>query len=227
MIAVEDTGRGMDAERLREITRNLFNSSKAADPKTIGEKAIGILAFQQLGGRCDIVTRPVGSAETLALRLVRGSPRAGLEPNERRRARNVPGTTVYVSDLDPDVLRVLTLRKVVDYLRRRRGHALAPATTDSRLRTNGQKGELKTWRSWSSRVTSRPNSSFSFANRIANRDRIRIVSSSTSPSCRSVAGHREGVGHHDPAEHLDRRVKSGFGGGMGRTFSVRLNPRLR
>ncbi len=78
MIAVEDTGRGMDAERLREITRNLFNSSKAADPKTIGEKAIGILAFQQLGGRCDIVTRPVGSAETLALRLVRGSPRAGL-----------------------------------------------------------------------------------------------------------------------------------------------------
>ena len=125
VLAVEDTGRGMDGERLRQIARNLFNSSKASDPKTIGEKAIGILAFQQLGGRCDIVTRPAGSPETLALRLERGSPRAELEPNERRRAREVPGTTVYISDLDPDVLRVLTLRKVVDYLRRRRGHALA------------------------------------------------------------------------------------------------------
>ncbi len=125
VIAVEDTGRGMDAERLRQIAGNLFNSSKASDPRTIGEKAIGILAFQQLGGRCDIVTRPAGSPETLALRLERGSARAELEANERRRARDVPGTTVYISDLDPDVLRVLTLRKVVDYLRRRRGHALA------------------------------------------------------------------------------------------------------
>ncbi len=125
VIAVEDAGRGMDAERLREIARNLFNSSKASDPRTIGEKAIGILAFQQLGGRCDIVTRPLGAATTLCLRLERGSPRAELEPNERRRARDLPGTTVYLSDLDPDVLRVLTLRKVVDYLRRRRGHALA------------------------------------------------------------------------------------------------------
>lgn len=59
------------------------------------------------------------------LRLERGSPRAELEPNERRRARDVAGTTVYISDLDPDVLRVLTLRKVVDYMRRRRGLALA------------------------------------------------------------------------------------------------------
>jgi hypothetical protein len=87
VIAVEDVGRGMDAERLREIARNLFNSSKAPDSRTIGEKAIGILAFQQLGGRCDIVTRPAASRETLALRLERGSARAELEPNERRRAR--------------------------------------------------------------------------------------------------------------------------------------------
>jgi hypothetical protein len=125
VIAVEDGGRGMDADRLREIARNLFHSSKASDPRTIGEKAIGILAFQQIGGRCDIVTRPAGSPQTYSLRLERGSPRAVLDPNERRRARDLPGTTVYISDLDPDVLRVLTLRKVADYLRRRRGHALA------------------------------------------------------------------------------------------------------
>ena len=125
IIAIDDLGRGMDADRLREIARNLFESSKVGDDRTLGEKAIGILAFQQLGGRCDIVSRPEGSATTFALRLERGKAVAALEMNERRRARQVPGTTVYLSDLDPDVLRVLTQRKVIDYLRRRRGAALA------------------------------------------------------------------------------------------------------
>src|SRR5947207_9971123 len=50
LIGVEDYGRGMDEERLRQVARNLFNSAKAADPRTAGEKAIGILAFQPLGG---------------------------------------------------------------------------------------------------------------------------------------------------------------------------------
>lgn len=57
LIAVEDAGRGMDADRLREVAANLFNSTKANDLKTVGEKAIGLLAFQQLGGRCEVVTR--------------------------------------------------------------------------------------------------------------------------------------------------------------------------
>jgi len=125
VIAVDDAGRGMDADRLREITRNLFQSAKAGDNRTIGEKAIGLLAFQQIGGRCDIITRPHGSAQTLALRLERGKPIAELDLNERRRARPEAGTTAYIGDLDPDALRVLTVRRVVDYLRRRRGAALA------------------------------------------------------------------------------------------------------
>ncbi|MDP9184268.1 MAG: ATP-binding protein, partial [Actinomycetota bacterium] len=143
IIAVEDDGRGMDADRLREIARNLFNSSKASDPRTIGEKAIGILAFQQLGGRCDIVTRPAGSSPSFTLRLERGSSRAELDTNERRRARDLPGTTVYISDLDPDVLRVLTLHKVVDYLRRRRGHALARGDYQIEV-VEGRRSELVT-----------------------------------------------------------------------------------
>src|SRR6266545_6239361 len=56
VIAVEDWGRGMDADRLREL----------------GEKAIGILAFQQLGARCDIVMRLDASEQTLALPCERG-----------------------------------------------------------------------------------------------------------------------------------------------------------
>src|SRR5437867_2790907 len=85
VIAVDDIGRGMDAERLRQIARSLFESSKAADARTLGEKAIGILAFQQLGGRCEIVTRPGGEERTLCLRLERGKATAQLELNERRR----------------------------------------------------------------------------------------------------------------------------------------------
>ena len=125
VIAIEDDGRGMDVERLRDVARHLFSSEKAGDDRTLGEKAIGILAFQQLGARCDIVTRAEGAETTASLRLERGKATASLDANERRRARQVPGTTVYVSDLDPDVLRVLTQRKVVEYLRRRRGPALA------------------------------------------------------------------------------------------------------
>jgi hypothetical protein len=125
VVAVEDDGRGMTVDRLRAIARNLFESSKAGDDRTLGEKAIGILAFQQLGARCDIVSRPEGSSTTHALRLERGRATAILVADEHRRARFTPGTTAYVSDLDPDVARVLTLRRVADYLRQRRGPALA------------------------------------------------------------------------------------------------------
>jgi hypothetical protein len=125
MIAIDDSGRGMDAARLRGVAHGLFDSVKAGDPRTLGEKAIGLLAFQQLGGRCDIVTCPHGSRTTLALRLERGKSTAALVSNERRRARTRAGTTTYIYDLDPDVARVLTQHRVVNYLRRRRAVALA------------------------------------------------------------------------------------------------------
>ena len=124
VIAVDDGGRGMGPDRLRQVARNLFESSKVGDDRTLGEKAIGLLAFQQLGGRCDIVSRAHDSDQTWTLRLERGRADAALI-RERRRARQGSGTTVYVSDLDPEVLRMLTQRRVVDYLRRRRGAALA------------------------------------------------------------------------------------------------------
>ena len=124
VIAVDDFGRGMSGDRLREVARNLFESTKAGDDRTLGEKAIGMLAFQQLGGRLEIVSLAEGSTETWCLRLTRGSASAELE-RERRRPRTSVGTTVYISDVDPDVLRVLTQRKVVDYLRIRRSAALA------------------------------------------------------------------------------------------------------
>jgi hypothetical protein len=140
VIAVDDVGRGMSPDRLRAVARNLFESSKVGDTRTLGEKAIGILAFQQLGGRCELVSRVEESPETWVLRLERGKATAVLE-RERRRARQVPGTTVYLADLDPDVLRVLTQRKVVDYLRSRRGSALARADYELEV-SEGRSSEL-------------------------------------------------------------------------------------
>ena len=147
VIAVDDGGRGMSPERLRQVARSLFESSKEGDVRTLGEKAIGILAFQQLGGRCDLVSRAEDSDETHVLRLERGKATASLE-RERRRARQSPGTTVYLAELDPDVLRVLTQRKVVDYLRTRRGAGGARprshvATTASRSWRAGRVSSLR------------------------------------------------------------------------------------
>lgn len=141
-IAVDDAGRGMSSDRLRGVARNLFESTKAGDDRTLGEKAIGLLAFQQLGARCDIVSRAAGSDETWTLRLRRGDASAELL-RERRRARDGPGTTVFISELDAEVGRVLTQRKVVDYLRRRRGAAIAAGTYQLEV-VEGRTGELVT-----------------------------------------------------------------------------------
>jgi hypothetical protein len=141
-IAVDDTGRGMDQDRLRTVARNLFESSKAGDDRTLGEKAIGLLAFQQLGACCEIVSRSVDSDETWTLRLRRGETSADLV-REKRRARATSGTTVFISELDAEAARVLTQRKVVEYMRRRRGAAIAAGAYELEV-VEGRTGELVT-----------------------------------------------------------------------------------
>ena len=141
-IAIDDSGRGMSPDRLRDVARNLFRSVKAGNDRTLGEKAIGLLAFQQLGGRMDIVSRAEGSSETWCLGLERGSASARLEM-EKRRARTEAGTTVYLRDVDREVLRMLTQRKVVDYLRRRRADALDRGLYEIEV-TEGKTSELVT-----------------------------------------------------------------------------------
>lgn len=142
VIAVDDTGRGMGPDRLRDVARSLFESSKSGDARTLGEKAIGLLAFQQLGACCDVVSRAADGDETWTLRLRRGEASAELL-RERRRARSSPGTTVFISELDAEAVRVLTRRKVVDYLRRRRGQAIAAGAYSIEV-VEGRTAELVT-----------------------------------------------------------------------------------
>ena len=141
-IAVDDSGRGMDPDRLRDVARNLFESSKAGDDRTLGEKAIGLLAFQQLGGCCEIVSRAVGQRRDVDAstppwrRIGRAGPRAASGQGDERddrvhlRARHRSG-------------RVLTQRKVVEYMRRRRGAAIAAGAYELEV-VEGRTGELVT-----------------------------------------------------------------------------------
>lgn len=141
-IVVDDSGRGMSPERLEEVAKNLFNSAKAGDDRTLGEKAIGMLAFQQLGAKLDIVSRAEGSSETHVLRLTRGEANASID-REKRRARDRPGTSIYIGHLDKEVLRMVTQRKIVDYLRQRRASALAAGMYEIEV-VEGAKRELVT-----------------------------------------------------------------------------------
>ena len=141
-IAIDDVGRGMGPDRLRQVASSLFESAKVGDDRTLGEKAIGLLAFQQLGGRCEIISRAEGSDETWTLRLERGRADATLV-RERRRSRQLPGTTVLLSELDAEVLRMLTQRKVVEYLRRRRHAALVRGDYSLEV-VEGRSGEVVT-----------------------------------------------------------------------------------
>ncbi len=141
-IVVDDDGRGMSPERLEEVAKNLFNSNKVGDERTLGEKAIGMLAFQQLGAKLDIVSRAEGSTETHVLKLTRGEVNATID-RERRRARDRPGTSIYIGHLDKEVLRMITQRKIVTYLRERRASALASGLYEIEV-IEGSKRELVT-----------------------------------------------------------------------------------
>ena len=91
----------MSPDRLREVARNLFESVKAGDDRTLGEKAIGLLAFQQLGARCEVVPGPGA-----ATRPGRCGSRRGPPPADRCGSAagpaHVRGTTVFISDLDAE-----------------------------------------------------------------------------------------------------------------------------
>jgi len=112
-IIVDDVGRD-GRERLREVARSLFESSKVgiSNPWREGDRHACLSTARTACTWC-LVRRTV-RRRGLAARAREGHShsRAGAASSSAG-----AGTTVYLSDIDPDVLRVLTQRKVVDYLR--------------------------------------------------------------------------------------------------------------
>lgn len=122
-IVVSDNGRGISREDLFRIVANIANSNKPASAtpsmQVIGEKGIGILGFQALAERCQIITRRETSRETLCLELTKGSNVGSLRTLDRGNLLEIPGTEVHLIGVDERTFRVLTLPKLVEYFRER------------------------------------------------------------------------------------------------------------
>lgn len=128
-IVIADNGRGIPREGLVRIARSIADSEKLASAtpsqEVIGEKGIGILGFQTLAERCQIVSRHFSTPETWCLELVKGKSTASLRPLDRGSLLEIPGTEVHLLGVDERTFRVLTLPKLVEYFRERWRRPLA------------------------------------------------------------------------------------------------------
>jgi len=136
-IKISDDGIGMSDVKLRDVPQSLFNSEKVGKAMLEGHKAIGITSYLQLANECEVVSRSVGSAATHCLRLPRKSDieemvatgrteeeiQCAVVPEDKRK-RITHGTDVYLLDVDPEVLRLLTSPKLAEHLGNRYRPAL-------------------------------------------------------------------------------------------------------
>lgn len=117
-IVVDDSGRGMSPERLDEVARNLFKSAKAGDDRTLGEKAIGMLAFQQLANSTSsreksVRTRPTSEAHSWRSKCDSVDP----SPGRGRSRFDAEASVVLYNQDHPDYLMLKNDESgMLDYL---------------------------------------------------------------------------------------------------------------
>ncbi len=109
-IRVSDNGDGMTYTILKYVAKNIGKSLKRYDPKSAGEKGIGILGFQKIAERCDIVSRGNSSKETFCLSLKAGTLKGSIQ-QETERALQIRGTDVYLYGVGADTWRLFTRDK--------------------------------------------------------------------------------------------------------------------
>ncbi len=115
-IRIYDNGDGMTDIILKYIAQNIGKSLKKYDPKTVGEKGIGILGFQKFAERCDIISKGNGNKETFCLSLKAGTLNYSIQ-QETERALQIRGTDVYLYGISSDTWRLFTKDKLVNYLK--------------------------------------------------------------------------------------------------------------
>ena len=115
-IRVLDDGDGMTLDILKYVAENIGKSLKRYDPKSVGEKGIGILGFQKIAERCDIVSRGNGSKETFCLSLTKGTLDYSIQ-EEKERALQICGTDVYLHGISADTWLLFTKDKLVNYFK--------------------------------------------------------------------------------------------------------------
>jgi hypothetical protein len=123
-IEITDDGDGMTASDLSRIARSLCDSIKADDERTVGEKGIGILGFQEIADECEIVSRTARQPATHTLHLKKGTREYTIV--EAGKKPPVQGTAVRLSGVEKSRMRQFTLAKLDEHLKRKfRVHLLA------------------------------------------------------------------------------------------------------
>ena len=115
-IRVSDNGDGMTNNILKYVAENIGNSLKRYDPKSVGEKGIGILGFQKIAERCDIVSKGNSSKETFCLSLTKGTLDYSIQ-EEKNHALQIRGTDVYLYGVSDDTWRLFTRDKLANYFK--------------------------------------------------------------------------------------------------------------
>jgi len=115
-IQISDNGDGMTKDILKYVAENIGKSLKRYDPKSAGEKGIGILGFQAIADKCDIVSRGNATPETFCLSLAAGTRDYSIE-QEKERALQIRGTDVYLYGIGDDKWRLFTRDKLTTYFK--------------------------------------------------------------------------------------------------------------
>jgi hypothetical protein len=138
-IEIEDDGDGMSRIDLRRVASSLCDSIKADDERTVGEKGIGILGFQELATTCEIVSRTLNDPGTHALRMRKGSREYTISAVAKQQL--IPGTVVRLSGIDKGRMRQFTIAKIDEYLRKKFRVHLASGVVEIRV-VEGKKAVL-------------------------------------------------------------------------------------
>jgi 1,2-phenylacetyl-CoA epoxidase PaaB subunit len=115
-IRVSDNGDGMTYSDLKYVAENIGNSLKRYDLKTVGEKGIGILGFQKIAERCDIVSKGNSNKETFCLSLKAGTLKYSIR-QEKERGLQIRGTDVYLYGISDDTWRLFTRDKLANHFK--------------------------------------------------------------------------------------------------------------
>lgn len=113
-LSIQDDGKGMSFEEVLELPNRIADSIKAMDDSVIGEKGIGMLAYQAMGEELKLQTSD--GNESSIYKMFKGSLDVDITQLQEELA--IQGTKVEILEIDPTLQRLITVNKIAEYLSR-------------------------------------------------------------------------------------------------------------